>query len=207
MKYVCKVCGYIFDEAKEGKAFNDLDDDFKCPLCGAPKDAFEKELVIDKQVIKDDDELVKLNVGEMSALCSNLSRGCEKQYLNEEAKLFLELAKYFDNIRPKEESNTVDDLIESINYDLKQYQGLKDYCIKNDDRGAARVSVWGEKVTRMLSSLVDRYLKEGEKLLENTNIWVCSVCGFVYIGDEAPNLCPICKVPSWKFEKMEGIRQ
>ena len=28
--------------------------------------------------------------------------------------------------------------------------------------------------------------------------------GFVYIGDEAPELCPVCKVPAWKFEKIEG---
>ena len=28
--------------------------------------------------------------------------------------------------------------------------------------------------------------------------------GFVYVGDAAPELCPVCKVPSWKFEKAEG---
>lgn len=28
--------------------------------------------------------------------------------------------------------------------------------------------------------------------------------GFVYVGDKAPELCPVCKVPGWKFEKMEG---
>ena len=33
---------------------------------------------------------------------------------------------------------------------------------------------------------------------------VCTVCGFVYVGDVAPELCPVCKVPSWKFEKVEG---
>ena len=30
-KYQCTVCGYIFDEAKEGKAFAELD---ACPVCG-----------------------------------------------------------------------------------------------------------------------------------------------------------------------------
>lgn len=34
-------------------------------------------------------------------------------------------------------------------------------------------------------------------------IWVCTVCGFVYVGDKAPELCPVCKVPAWKFEKVE----
>lgn len=63
--------------------------------------------------------------------------------------------------------------------------------------------VWGEKVTRILNSLLQKYEKEGEALLANTEIWVCTVCGFVFIGDNAPELCPVCKVPSWKFEKVE----
>ena len=58
-----------------------------------------------------------------------------------------------------------------------------------------------KKVTRMLQSLLTRYESEGDKMLENTGVWVCTVCGFVYIGDKAPDLCPVCKVPNWKFEK------
>ncbi len=36
----CMVCGYVYDEAKEGKKFEDLPDDWACPVCNAPKDAF-----------------------------------------------------------------------------------------------------------------------------------------------------------------------
>ena len=72
------------------------------------------------------------------------------------------------------------------------------------DRGGLRCQVWSEKVSRMLQSLLTRYESEGDKMLENTGVWVCTVCGFVYVGDTAPELCPVCKVPSWKFEKMEG---
>ncbi len=36
-KYQCSICGYIFDEAKEGKSFAELD---ICPLCKQPKDKF-----------------------------------------------------------------------------------------------------------------------------------------------------------------------
>lgn len=50
-KYVCKVCGYVYDPAKgdpdsgiaPGTAFEDLPDDWVCPLCGAAKSDFEKE--------------------------------------------------------------------------------------------------------------------------------------------------------------------
>lgn len=41
-RYRCKICGYIYDEEKEGVKFSDLPDDWKCPLCKAPKTSFEK---------------------------------------------------------------------------------------------------------------------------------------------------------------------
>ncbi|MCD8321810.1 MAG: NADH peroxidase [Oscillospiraceae bacterium] len=29
--------------------------------------------------------------------------------------------------------------------------------------------------------------------------WVCTVCGYVYEGEQAPEVCPICKAPTSKF--------
>ena len=43
MKYVCKVCGYVYDEEVEGKAFDELGEDYVCPLCGVGTDEFEAE--------------------------------------------------------------------------------------------------------------------------------------------------------------------
>lgn len=40
MMWRCTVCGYVYDDAKEGKKFEDLPDDWACPVCNAPKDAF-----------------------------------------------------------------------------------------------------------------------------------------------------------------------
>jgi rubredoxin len=49
-KYVCKVCGYIYDPENgdstqsiaPGTAFEDLPDGWLCPECGVGKDMFEK---------------------------------------------------------------------------------------------------------------------------------------------------------------------
>lgn len=41
-KYKCKICGHIYDEEKEGVKFEDLPDDWVCPLCKVPKTMFEK---------------------------------------------------------------------------------------------------------------------------------------------------------------------
>ncbi|MBR4092223.1 MAG: MBL fold metallo-hydrolase [Mogibacterium sp.] len=42
-KYVCSVCGYVYDPAEhDGVAFEDLPDDWKCPRCKQPKEKFNR---------------------------------------------------------------------------------------------------------------------------------------------------------------------
>ncbi len=42
-KYVCSVCGYVYDPAEQdGVAFEDLADDWRCPRCRQPKEKFNK---------------------------------------------------------------------------------------------------------------------------------------------------------------------
>ena len=50
-KYVCQVCGYVYDPAvgdsdngiDAGTSFENLPDDWVCPICGASTDEFEKQ--------------------------------------------------------------------------------------------------------------------------------------------------------------------
>lgn len=39
--WVCKICGYVYDDDKEGIPFEKLADDWVCPLCKHPKSDFE----------------------------------------------------------------------------------------------------------------------------------------------------------------------
>ena len=43
-----------------------------------------------------------------------------------------------------------------------------------------------------------------EKPFEGTGVYVCTICGFIYVGDELPAICPVCKVTNRKFEKIKG---
>ena len=50
-KYVCDVCGYIYDpevgepdqDIEPGTPFEDLPEEWECPLCGVGKDQFTVE--------------------------------------------------------------------------------------------------------------------------------------------------------------------
>ena len=50
-KYVCTVCGYVYDPEvgdpdsgiEADTAFEDISDDWVCPVCGVGKDMFEAE--------------------------------------------------------------------------------------------------------------------------------------------------------------------
>jgi rubredoxin len=50
-KYLCKICGYVYDPAEgdpdggipPGTPFENIPNDWVCPLCGATKEDFELE--------------------------------------------------------------------------------------------------------------------------------------------------------------------
>ena len=208
-KYRCTICGYIYDEAVEKVKFADLPADWKCPLCGAPKEMFEEIIEEEKEeetkdnltnVVNSEEEedLRLLSNYEMSLICSNLAKGCEKQYLEEEEHLFKELASYYES---KEDSNngTFDDVLDKVNNDLNELSSAMDIASSVGDRGAKRVITWALKTSNVIKYIIENYQKNGINYLKNTKIWVCDICGFVYIGNEVPSVCPICKVPSLKI--------
>ena len=99
MRYICSICGYIYDEA-ENTPWAELPEDWKCPLCGASKSDFVPEgsaqLSADSGAVPDSaPELKPLSAVETGALCSSLAKGCEKQVQPEQAAAFRKLADWF----------------------------------------------------------------------------------------------------------------
>lgn len=219
-KYVCSICGFVYDETEgipeagmaAGTKWDELPDDWVCPLCGAEKADFMKQGAPStdhaekpKTVHDASLDMQQLSPLEVSALCSNLARACEQQYKAEEADLFKELAGYFKSVSAPAKDPNFSQLLDLVEKDLEQdFPNAKAAASEIKDRGALRALTWSEKVTRILKSLLHRYQKEGDALLENTGVYVCTICGFIYIGDELPEVCPVCKVATWKFEKVEG---
>ncbi len=214
-RYVCSICGYVYDEAigdpnngiVAGTKWDDLPLDWNCPLCGAMKSDFVGEATKDEPVapvfIATENDHAKMrgySYGELSALFSNLSKGCQKQYRDEEAGLFDQLAEFYKTQVSSPVKGRLKDIDELIQNDLEiGYQHANAMASGASDRGSLRSLVWGEKVTKILSSLLSRFEKQQDTLLEDTNAYVCEICGFVYIGDVLPDICPVCKVPNKKF--------
>ena len=208
MKYVCPICGYVYDEAETGIPWEALPDSWRCPLCGAPKADFSPEASQKEEAVVSSEfhgEMKSLTAMEASALCSNLAKGCEKQVLPEQAEAFRELAAWLGARAPEEADASFDALLEKVNADLASgYPAAFAAAESRADRGALRSLTWSEKVSMILKSLLMRYEREGEAMLRYTGVYVCTICGFVYVGDTLPEVCPICKVPNKKFERIGG---
>lgn len=212
---VCSVCTYTYDEAKgipeagiaPGTKWEDLPDDWRCPWCGAEKEMFREKDAASAAPVPEPAEKPhveqELSPMELSIICSNLARGCEKQYQDQAAADFARLAAHFRAQAGPAPQADVPALLALLEADLNRAYPQANAAAA-EDRGARRALVWSEKVTRMLQYLLERYHQEGPAMLEHTGVYVCTICGFVFLGDAPPELCPVCKVPSWKFEKAEG---
>lgn len=208
-KFVCMICNYEHDEAS-GTKWDDLADNWVCPICGASKDEFnlqgeEESKPRNKQVILEThNDMKELSPLEVSALCDNLARACQKMYAFEQEGKFRELSDYFKAGQAPATDPSYEKLLALIETDLEVlFPNAEQVATDKGDRGALRALTWTLKASRMLKSILSRYEKEGNDMLENTGVYVCTICGYIYIGNELPEVCPVCKVPNWKFNKIE----
>ena len=209
MKYVCPICGYVYDDTEIPWA--ELPERWKCPLCGAPKvdftpkDAPKPAEAAAVASLPDSAQARELNAIEISVLCSNLAKGCEKQYLPDQAAAFRALADWFKARAERPAAPSFDALLEKVDADLRSgYPAVSGVAAQHGDRGALRALTWSEKVSMILKSLLLRCGQEGARMTAHTGVWVCTICGFVYVGDELPEVCPVCRVPNRKFERIGG---
>ncbi|MDC7218403.1 MAG: hypothetical protein PQJ59_00580 [Spirochaetales bacterium] len=138
----------------------------------------------------------------LSVIYSNLKKAAEKQ---QNFALVTEYERLSE--KNKEEGvagGTLAGLLEMVSSDLVDLiPKAADVVKSHGDRGGQRALKWGETVTKIQKSLMDRYLKKGDEAFEGKDFYVCQACGFIYSGTEAPKLCAACKAPSDRFEKIK----
>lgn len=213
-KYICTVCGYDYDEQDGDKSqgiapgtkWEDLPDDWVCPICGADKSMFELAGAAAQAPAQ---PAVTEHAGEerqdarhQAILMSNLAKAASKQHNAPMASLFARMEAYF-NQRSAAEGD-MSSAHKLLNEDIAaRYVAAFNTAREVGDRGALRALTWGEKVSKIQANILRRYLKDGDSAFENDNVYVCEACGFIYTGAEAPEICPVCKVPRFKFNQIK----
>ena len=83
----------------------------------------------------------------------------------------------------------------------------KNFAEQAKEEGFDHIAFLFEQVAKIEKEHEERY----RKLLSNVNdglvfskdgeaIWVCSNCGHIVIGKNAPDICPVCAHPKAYFE-------
>ncbi|NCB01211.1 MAG: hypothetical protein EOM67_03465 [Spirochaetia bacterium] len=138
--------------------------------------------------------------GQLAIVCSNLAKAAEKQTKTEMSSLFKDLSSYFFESLPVTKEFNNEEYGALVQKDIDAlYSEVTNSGEKVGDRGALRCATWGKKVTSIHKSLLARYAKQKEILLEGNNVYVCEACGYIAISEQVPSLCPICKAPSSRF--------
>ena len=110
-------------------------------------------------------------------------------------------AYYHANIKPKpQKTSSKDEYVCTVCGFVREGKPDDDYVCPVCKHGAEvfeKVSV-NNNITAEAVKIID---KKGDQKMAK---FVCSVCGYVYEGDEAPAQCPVCKAPREKFVKQEG---
>lgn len=136
----------------------------------------------------------------LSILFSNLAKASEKQHNKD---LFTAYSSLSEEYRENNNQGDLAGIHKALSDSLEQeYPLLQSEAKSIGDRGAQRALLWGKKVSTLQKSLIDRYLKKGEELIRDKNLFICEACGFIFLGTEVPELCPVCKAPSTRFSKI-----
>ncbi len=139
----------------------------------------------------------------LSAVFSNLAKAAEKQQLAEDSQFFVGLSNRFVSTEPA--TGNLEAFQDAVVSDIESgYPAVSEKASDEaaGDSGAQRCVKWGEKVTSIQKSLLNRYVSKGEDLFDGKNLYICEACGFIALGSEVPDICPVCKAPPSRFSKI-----
>ena len=218
MSWKCSVCGYVY----EGE---ELPEDFRCPKCGAGREAFEemKEDKEDTKAVKNayagtktEKNLWEAFAGESEARnkYTFFASVAQKQGYEQIAALFLRTAEnerehaklWFKALG--EVGDTAENLASAANGENYEWTDMYDRMAKDaDEEGFHALAAQFRGVAAIEKTHEERYRKllhnvEAQEVFERSEvkIWECRNCGHIVIGTKAPEVCPVCKHPQSYFE-------
>lgn len=207
MKYVCKVCGYIYEGDEPPK---------ECPKCHKT-DVFvplnEKNPYAGTKTEKN---LWEAFAGESQARnkYTYFASVAKKEGYEQIAALFLKTA---DNEKEHAKlwfkalgllGDTPENLEAAADGENYEWTDMYDRMAKDADaEGFHELAEQFRGVAAIEKTHEERY----RKLLQNVKaqevfkksevkVWECRNCGHIVVGTEAPDICPVCKHPQSYFE-------
>ena len=105
-------------------------------------------------------------------------------------------------------NDTLENLKAAAAGEHEEWTGMyKNFAEEAKAEGFLDIAATFEKVAAVEKRHEERYLKlaanveKGEVWVRvGENRWECRNCGHIYIGEKAPELCPVCKHPRAYFE-------
>ena len=170
-----------------------------------------------KYLIEKLSEKKKEPYAEIALILSNFAQSTEKQKKPNMSRIFSLLSASFlieaeqsenDEFRGKKETELLEEFQGLLQDEIRaMYPEAFDTATNAGDRGALRALTWGKKVSAIQNTLMKRFLDKGEEILkENEAYHVCEACGFIYTGENPPEICPVCKAPRKRFSTVKKRR-
>ncbi len=211
-KWVCKVCGYIH----EGDSAPEV-----CPICKVGADKFEKleeKSTSQYAGTKTEKNLMEAFAGESQARnkYTYFAEVAKKEGLEQVAAIFAETADqekqhakmWFSEFHGI--GGTDENLVAAAAGENEEWTDMYARMAKEArEEGFEELAIKFENVGKVEKSHEARYLR----LLDNYRNgktfkgdapkgWKCRQCGFIFEGDSAPEVCPVCGYSKAYFERM-----
>ena len=219
----CKICGYVY----EGE---NLPADFVCPLCKHGAEDFEKiELVGDANSPSGKGEFrgSKTEANLETAFAGESMARNKYTYYASQAKKdgYVQISALFEETAVNEREHAkiwfkllhdgkVPDTLTNLKdaADGENYEWTDMYATfakEAKEEGFDEIALLFEQVGEIEKRHEERYLKLRSNIVEDKVFkkeqpiaWICTNCGHVHYGTEAPDVCPVCKHPKAYFEQL-----
>ena len=209
MKWVCKVCGYVYEGEEPPK---------ECPKCHQ-KDVFvpmKEEKKNPYAGTKTEKNLLEAFAGESQARnkYTYFASVAKKAGYEQIAALFLKTAE-----NEKEHAklwfkalgllgDTSENLKAAADGENYEWTDMYDRMAKDaDEEGFHELAEQFRGVAAIEKTHEERYRKllknvEMKEVFEKSEVkvWECRNCGHIVVGTKAPDVCPVCKHPQSYFE-------
>ena len=219
----CKICGYVY----EGE---NLPADFVCPLCKHGAEDFVKiELVGDANSPSGKVEFrgSKTEANLETAFAGESMARNKYTYYASQAKKdgYVQISALFEETAVNEREHAkiwfkllhdgkVPDTLTNLKdaADGENYEWTDMYATfakEAKEEGFDEIALLFEQVGEIEKRHEERYLKLRSNIVEDKVFkkeqpiaWICTNCGHVHYGTEAPDVCPVCKHPKAYFEQL-----